>query len=111
MMNSTITVVQDALVYTPDTRRLDAMVAAEFRQSAVAAVGAHTRMVVVLTGVKSMDSSGLGALVSLLKAMPPGGKLLLVGAQPAVKSLLAVTRLDKVFPLFDTVEAALGATA
>ena len=31
---------------------------------------------------------------------PPGGKLFLVGAQPAVRSLLAVTRLDKVFPLF-----------
>ena len=108
MMKSTITVVRDALVFTPDVRRLDAMVAGEFRQSAVAAVGTHTRMVVVLTDVKSMDSSGLGALVSLLKALPPGGKLLLVGAQPAVRSLLTVTRLDKVFPLFDTVDAALG---
>ena len=103
-------VVNDALVIRLDVRRLDALVAGEFRQSSIEALGTCSRVVVVLSHVKSMDSSGLGALVSLHKALPPGGKLLLVGAQSAVRSLLQITRLDKLLPVFDTVAAALAET-
>ena len=110
MLSSRIEVVNDALVITPDVRRLDALVAGEFRQSSVAALGTCSRIVVVLSNVKSMDSSGLGALVSMHKTLPPGGKLLLVGAQPAVRSLLQITRLDKLLPVFETVAAALAET-
>jgi anti-anti-sigma regulatory factor len=47
--------------------------------------------------------------VALLKLLPPGGGVRLVGAQERVVALLRLTRLDRVFRVFPTVEVALAA--
>ncbi|RYY85928.1 MAG: anti-sigma factor antagonist, partial [Comamonadaceae bacterium] len=57
-------------VVVPRVRRLDASVAPAFRQAVVQLVeGGDRRLVMDLGGVEFLDSSGLGALVSILKAM------------------------------------------
>ena len=60
-------------------------------------------------GVTFVDSAGLCCLVSILKALPSGGRVRLVGVQPAVKILFDLTRLERIFPMFPTVEEALAA--
>jgi anti-sigma B factor antagonist len=87
-----------ALVVTPLAGRLDADVAPEFRDAVCASAAGRPLVVVSLEHVRSMDASGLAALVAVLKAMPPGGELRLARVSPRVQALLAVTHLDELFP-------------
>jgi anti-anti-sigma factor len=55
-----------------------------------------------LAGVASIDARGLGELVLALTTIRQhGGDLVLVSPSAKVRKLLAVTRLDRVFPVCD----------
>ena len=54
-------------------------------------------LAVDLSKVDFMDSSGLGALVSLLKTVRPEGEIVLFGIRPSVQEILRLTHLDAVF--------------
>jgi anti-sigma B factor antagonist len=87
--------------------RLDAAAAPAFKAALEANVtGSPRRVVVEMEAVQFLDSTGLGVLVSLMKLMAPNGGLAITGAQPAVRRLLQITQLDKVFRLFDDRQAA-----
>jgi anti-anti-sigma factor len=65
-------------------------------------------IVVDLREVDFMDSSGLSALVSGLRALRErGGSLHLCRPQPQPLTALKLTMLDRVFPIFDTPDQAL----
>ena len=70
--------------------------------------GGACRVLVDLQRVEYIDSSGLGALVSLFRRLPSEGTLALCGLGERVDSLLKVTRLNKVFSLFETEQEALA---
>ncbi|MFO0756874.1 MAG: STAS domain-containing protein [Byssovorax sp.] len=97
------------LVMTPILERLDAVSAGELRE--IVKPRLHRRILVVmdLSHVQSIDSTGLGVLVSLLKALPRGGQLRLVHVTRSVRSLLSLTRLDRIFRIFEDVPDALMA--
>lgn len=66
-------------------------------------------MVVDLGGVRFVDSSGLGALVSGFKnASARNGNLKLASLQPQVQSMFELTRLHRVFEIFNSSEDALA---
>jgi anti-sigma B factor antagonist len=89
--------------------RLDAARAPSLRDELIRRVEAgHTALVLDLSRVEFMDSSGLGALVSCLKRTGARGSLSIVGAKGAVARLFSLTRMDKVFPLHDDLEAAVA---
>ena len=68
------------------------------------------RVVVDLSGVGFIDSSGLGVLVGALRrAREADVELLLVSSQPMFERILRITGLDAVFTLHATVDEALGA--
>lgn len=94
-------------IFTP-TGRLDAQAAPAARQALEAlAAGGARRIVVDLAGVTFLDSSGLGALVAGLKAARARGAELRLAAPGAqVRELLRLTALERVFPIFESVEAA-----
>lgn len=55
-----------------------------------------------LDGVEYLDSSGLGALVRLQRQVNSrSGSLELRGLQPAIRGLIQLTRLDRVFAIAD----------
>jgi anti-anti-sigma factor len=86
------------------------MAAAQRLRSAVAnAVGAgQHRVIVDLTGVSFVDSSGLGALIGGLKSTrQAGGDLRISGATEQVHTVLGLTNLDRVLRPFASVEDAL----
>lgn len=70
--------------------------------------GNEKNILVDLKDVRFIDSSGLGALVSGFKnAISHQGNLKLSGLQPQVKSMFELTRLHRVFEIFNTAEEAL----
>lgn len=71
----------------------------------------RTDLVVDLSDVTFLDSTGLGVLVGRLKlTRTRGGSLRLVGTADRVLKVFAITGLDKVFEIHDTLEGALAAT-
>ena len=90
--------------------RLDAHNSGEFRDTILGMLEAGGQQVVVdLSGVSFIDSSGLGALLSGYKnATLRSGSFVLAGLQPRVRSMFELTRLHRVFEIFPTVEEALG---
>ena len=66
-------------------------------------------LVVDMQAVRFVDSSGLGALVSGFKnASSRNGSLKLTGLQLQVKSMFELTRLHRVFEIYNDAEEALG---
>ena len=97
------------LIITLKQSRLDASVAPGFRRELEAAIAkGHDRIVLDLSEVTFMDSSGLGAVVAILKALK-GGELRIVGLQRAVQELFRLTRMDSIFRCHDDVGSALSA--
>lgn len=69
--------------------------------------GGARHVVVDLTRVDFLDSSGLGVLVGALKRLrTAGGDLSLVCASGNILKIFRITALDRVFTLHDSVEAA-----
>ncbi len=89
--------------------RLDAAVAGNFRDAVVqvAADGTH-QLVLDLAKVSFVDSTGLGAMVSGLKALPAGGSMVLCNVGQTVSALLHLTRMDKVLAVHQDRESALA---
>ncbi|HSV82798.1 MAG TPA: STAS domain-containing protein [Ramlibacter sp.] len=87
-------------VIAPTVRRLDAAVAPGFKQAVVRVIeGGDKRLVLDLAGVEFLDSSGLGAMVSILKALGTQGAVAVCNVKGAVLSLFQLTRMDKVFTI------------
>ncbi|GAA0576422.1 STAS domain-containing protein [Kribbella sandramycini] len=63
-----------------------------------------------LTGVDFMDSSGLGVLVGAHKeAAAHGAALLLAAPGPRLQKIFKITKLHKVFAVYESVPAAVAA--
>ena len=66
------------------------------------------RVVVDLSGVPYMDSSGLATLVEAMQVARRGNqKLVLCGLSPRVKAIFEIAKLQMVFTIVPTVEEAL----
>ena len=91
--------------------RLDMVAAPQLKALVQSAVGAaKTPVVVELSGVQFMDSTGLGALISGLRATRQvGSDLRIAGATSQVLAVLQMTRIDRVIPPYANVEEALRA--
>jgi anti-sigma B factor antagonist len=64
-------------------------------------------LVLDLAKVEFIDSSGLGAILSLLKRMPKGSELLVCRLNEAVTNMFMLTRMDRVFTICKTVDEAM----
>ena len=65
------------------------------------------KVIINLSGVSYIDSSGLATLVEVLKKTRNyGGKLRLSNLAAKVKSLFEITKLEKLFDIYDTEEEA-----
>ncbi len=71
---------------------------------------AFRNVVIDCQGIDFMDSSGLGALIALLKRVSErGGDLKLARLPKKVRMVFEITRAYKIFQICDTVEEALKA--
>lgn len=90
---------------------IDVYTAPEFKSAINRAIETGTtKLVIDLTQVSYMDSSGFGTLLSATKRVrPKGGSINLVGCSEAIERMMRITRLDTVFNLYRTVEEAAAA--
>lgn len=97
-------------VLTVLEERLDASNSAELRDAILSQLEPEGRQLVLdLSQVSFIDSSGLGALLSGFKtANLRSGTLVLAGLQPRVQSMFELTRLHRVFEIFPSTAAALS---
>ena len=69
------------------------------------------RLVVDLSKVSYIDSSGLAVLIEAMQNVEAyGGRFFLAGLQENVRPIFEIARLDQVFIIFPHVDAALVAT-
>lgn len=99
------------LVVNPGGPRLDAAAAQGFKGAMVDFIHAgHRRVVLVLSAVDFMDSTGLATLLSTMKTLDGSRELVLVGLTEKVRKLFAITRLDRgVFRIFQDEKEAVSA--
>ena len=91
------------------TGRLTSFEAKAFRDMILALLKqGHTNIVLNLTSLEYLDSSGIGELVrNYLSVVKKGGAMKVVGLAPRVEEILKVTQLYQVFPEFPDEASAL----
>jgi anti-sigma B factor antagonist len=68
----------------------------------------HTHIVADFSGVRFCDAAGLGALVAANnRVREHHGTVRLTGVRPAQRRILRITRLDRLFQPYDSVDEAL----
>ncbi|MGL4381512.1 MAG: STAS domain-containing protein [Vibrio sp.] len=89
-------------IVVPVSRRLDASVALAFKQQVLAVVEQNNHSVLLdFSHVDFIDSSCLGALVSILKSLNGKGELVLCSLNSNILNLFKLTRMDRIFSIKD----------
>ena len=88
----------DTIVIRALDDRIDAAGAIQFKERMREIVAVPSKRVVLdMSKVSFLDSSGLGAVVSVMKARGPLRRLELSGLTPTVEKVFRLTRMDSVF--------------
>ncbi|MDZ5460982.1 STAS domain-containing protein [Azohydromonas lata] len=99
----------DVLVIELREDNLDASNVREFRDAVQALMQQHTRVVLDMAGVKFVDSSGLGALISCLRQLNGRrGDFRLCEMSRTVRALFELMRMHRVFNIHDSREDAVA---
>lgn len=91
---------------------LDQRNAAFVRDEVTKRLGQGTLLLLFLGSIRSIDSAGVGALVTILKTVRRhGGRMVLLEVRPQILSVFKIIRLTTVFEIFPDEKAALAAIA
>ena len=97
-------------VATMPVDELDASNAGEFKRDIAPVLQANTRLVLDLSRLRFVDSSGLGALLSCLRQLSAkSGDLKLCGMSKQVRGLFELVRMHRIFDIYGTKEEAVHA--
>ena len=109
-MTLTSTETDTAQIVTVNSNRIDAAMAIQFKEAMRTQTdGGSDRVILDLSGVEFIDSSGLGAIVAAMKQLGDGRRLDLAGLTPTVDKVFRLTRMDTVFRLFASLDDAVTA--
>ncbi len=102
--------VGDVSVAAVPVEELDADNAAEFNRDVGPVLEASSKVVLDLSWLRFLDSSGLGAFLGCLhKLEARGGALKLCGMSKAVRAVIDLVRMHQVFDIHPTQEEAIRA--
>ena len=107
-MNFETLPIGDTIAAIRGVGRLNMVSAAALRETVSEALSTgRTRIVVDLSGIDFVDSSGLGALIGCLKsARQAGGDLRIAQLTSQVTMVLQLSNLDRVLKSYESTEAA-----
>lgn len=106
-MNLTSETQGNCLVINVAEPRIDAAAAVEFKDEMRSIVeNGPERVILDMASVDSIDSSGLGAIVAVMKMIGPDRKLELCSLSNKVKTVFRLTRMDAVVTIHDDVDSA-----
>jgi anti-sigma B factor antagonist len=99
--------VNDVAVVAIPVAELDAANAAQFKRDMAPVLEAHPKVVLDLSKLRFVDSSGLGAFLSCLrKATEKQGDLKLCGVSRQVRTALELVRMHRILDIYATREEA-----
>ena len=102
----------ETLVIRAAQPRIDAAGVISFKEAMRDATAAPSRRVILdLSQVEFLDSSGLGAVVSVMKLLAPQRRLELSGLTPTVEKVFRLTRMDTIFTIHPSLDQGLGNAA
>jgi len=94
--------VADVTILTPQFTWLDASNVPQFKEAIQPHLAQRLRVIIDLTPVEFMDSSGLGAMLSVLKRVDAGnGELKLCGMSRKVRALFELVRMHRIFEIYN----------
>jgi anti-sigma B factor antagonist len=98
------------MVVQPEGPRLDAAAAPKFKSDMVDVISkGTTRIILDLSRIDFMDSTGLSSMMSTMKTLAGQGEMVLCGASEKLRRLFSITKLDRgVFRIFDSRAEALN---
>ena len=100
------------LIVSPKEQALDAYAAPGFRDRLSECIAqGHHRIVLDLSDVDFLDSTGLGAIVSSFKRLDGRGTMIICNAHEMVLDVFRLTRMDRVFAIAPSLERALEIAA
>lgn len=101
--------VKAVLLVKPLTKAINASMTTHFKSEILDLISKEgNRVVLNLSEVDFIDSSGLGVIISLLKTVVNNkGSFALCGIKAPILNLFSVTRLDRVFQVYETEEEAI----
>jgi anti-sigma B factor antagonist len=101
---------QDGWTLLRVTGELDVATAPRLRQEAVRVVSeGRLQLVMDLSGVDFLDSTGLGVIIGVLKRVRGhGGELVLAGLSPQVSKVFEITRVSEIVQIVASVSDATG---
>ncbi len=90
---------------------IDIYTTPQFKEAVSAAIDENNPAIIInMTQVTYMDSSGFGTLLSATKRLRPlDGALYLTGCNESIQRMLQITRLNTIFGVYATEEEALVA--
>lgn len=99
----------DALILRVMEDRIDAAVAIQFKDRIRAlTAGGEGPVILDLSRVSFVDSSGLGAIVAAMKLLAPARRLDLAALTANVERVFRLTRMDSVFRIHPEAPEAFG---
>ncbi|WP_298498844.1 STAS domain-containing protein [uncultured Maritimibacter sp.] len=102
----------DTRIITVSEPRIDAAVAIQFKDQMRELIAAGPdRVILDLSRVGFIDSSGLGAIVASMKQATGPQRLELAGLTRNVQKVFALTRMDRVFTIHPDVSSITGGLA
>lgn len=109
-MNLMVEEIGDAVVVVVPVDELDAGNVAEFKRDIAPLLQTHRALVLDLSPVRFVDSSGLGAILSCLRQLAAkGGDLKLCGMVRQVRTLFELVRMHRIFDIYASQAEAVGA--
>lgn len=93
------------------TGEIDIYTTPQFKEAVSAAIDENKPAIIInMTQVTYMDSSGFGTLLSATKRLRPlEGALYLTGCNESIQRMLQITRLNTIFGVYGTEDEALAA--
>ena len=102
--------VEDSVMKVSVSGRLVASCSEEFKNTMFERLKDFRKVLFDLKGMEHIDSSGLGAIVSLLQwKNTNGGSIQLCCLQPRPRIVFDITKVYRIFDIYDTAEEAMNA--
>jgi anti-sigma B factor antagonist len=94
-----------AIAKITDNRKLNVLNADEIKNALTLILRDYDKLIFNLEGIVFIDSTGFGALITIFKRARENDKLFkMCNISPEAMELLKITKLDKVFEIYGTLE-------
>lgn len=107
-MNFSFERIDNVVVFTLKNSNLDMEISAQLKAKLLILCQPDIEALIFdLTNIEYVDSSGLGALLLAYRQMKEyESPIILVGVQPVVKKMLAISQIDDLFVYYNTLQEA-----